>query len=128
LSPNRPREQALRLITLLVSLHSLLLGLTMMVFPSRFLAFVGWPNPERPFYPSQSGVFLIILAVAYFFALKHRGMVRFIIFSKMAAVAFLLAHGLFISAPPVIFLTATLDGLMGLALWVLYCTTGKPVE
>ena len=128
MNAHRARELALRLVTFLASLHSLLLGFTMLVFPSWFLTIMRWPYPERPFYPSQSGIFLIILCVAYFSALKYRGMVRFIIFSKMAAVAFLLALLFFVSAPSVILLTAILDGLMGSALWVLYHLTEGPPE
>ena len=99
-----------------------------MVFPSRFLAFMGWPYPEPTFFPSASGKYLIILGIAYFCSLKHRGMVRFTIFSKMTAVAFLLTHALFVSAPPVVFVTAALDGIMGLALWILYHLTNSSRE
>ena len=86
---------------------------------------MGWPYPEHLFYPSQSGVFLFILAVAYFSALRHRGMVRFIIFTKMVAVVFLLVHLFFVHAPSIILRAALLDGLMGSILWVLYHLTSN---
>lgn len=119
------RERALWLVALVVSLHSLLLGFTVMAFPARFLALITWPYPERPFFPSQAGVFLMLLSLAYFLALKYRGMVRFIIFSKVVAFAFLMFHFLFVGAPFIVFPTALLDGLMGATLWTLYHLTKR---
>ena len=128
MTPRRASERALRLVIFLVSLHSFVLGFTMMVFPSSFLALVGWPALEGPFFPSQAGIFLMLLSLAYFLGLEHRGMVRFIILSKMAALAFLLFHFLFLGAPSVILPTALLDGVMGSALWVLYHLSAGSVQ
>lgn len=128
MSAHHGTKLALWLVTFVVSLHSLLLGFAMLMFPFQFLVFMDWPYPERPFFPSQAGAFLCLLSVAYFCALKHRGMVRFIILSKMVAVTFLLSHLFFVNAPSIILLTAILDGFMGSALWVLYHLTEGSVE
>ncbi len=120
-------QSALWIATLLVSLHSLLLGSALLFCPKWFLAATGWPYLERAFFPSQAGVFLILLSFAYFLGLKYRAMVRFIILSKIVALAFLLFHFLFLNAPRVVLPTAILDGSMGLVLWVLYlANTERP--
>jgi len=61
-----------RLSIIIVGMHSLVLGVGMLFAPIRFLSLAGWPYPpaDDPFFASQSGVFLIILGVAYLAALR----------------------------------------------------------
>lgn len=86
-------------LVLVVSVHSLALGIALCFTPTLFLKKTGWLYAERLFFPSQSGVFLIILAGGYFAALRYYRMVFFILFSKIVAVVFLGTHYFFLDAP-----------------------------
>jgi hypothetical protein len=103
------------LVLLSVATHSIILGLTLLFDPRWALDFVGWEYTGQLFWPSQAGLFLIILGVAYAMALRLRPLVWLVIGSKACAVAFLLASTTWLQAPPISALLGLVDGLMGLA-------------
>jgi len=88
----------------------------MLFAPALMLRLMGFRAPEPAFFPSQSGIFLLILGVCYLMALRDSGFVRVILLSKAFAVAFLLAHALFLSAPPMVGAAAAGDASMLAAL------------
>ncbi len=111
--PTRARgEGLLRLVVLLVGLHSCALGLLMLLRPRWTLGLMGYGSPGDLFFPSQSGVFLLILGVCYLGALRVPSLVAVIVVSKAFAVAFLAVHALFLGAPPVIGAAAGGDAAM----------------
>jgi len=105
-----------RLSILIVGGHSLILGVAMLFAPIRFLTLAGWPYPpvQDPFFASQSGIFLLILGVAYLAALRHDVLVWLIVGSKLAAVLFLFGHGIFAGAPFQVMLLGAADACLGL--------------
>jgi hypothetical protein len=105
-----------RLSIIIVGMHSLVLGVGMLFAPIRFLSLAGWPHPpaDDPLFASQSGIFLIILGVAYLAALRHDVFIWLIVGSKLAAVLFLFGHGLFAGAPFQVMLLGGVDACMGL--------------
>lgn len=106
------------LLITLIGLHSLALGLLMLTLPRLMLGLLGFTGTIPIFYPSQSGIFLLILGVCYLWALAEPAFVKVILFSKAAAVAFLLVHVAFLHAPPIIWAAAAGDGGMLVALWL----------
>ena len=123
-------HEYLKFAIILISLHSLLLGITMLFFPLSFTEFFGFKSTETFFWQSQSGIFLIVLAIAYFLAYKEldrsRVLVHFIVLSKVLAVVFLMVHFVFLKAPYSIGLAAAGDALMGLC--VLFLNIKAPLE
>ena len=105
-------RQLEQLIIGAVALHSLILGVAMLLFPTWMLGLVSWEYDGPAFFPSQSGIFLLILGGAYTAALWHQHFAWFLVASKAAAVAFLIGHVAVASAPPIILLQAISDGLM----------------
>jgi hypothetical protein len=101
----------------LVALHSFILGSAMLFFPTRTLQMFRWDYHGDLFFPAQTGIFLILFAIAYVAVLWHRELVWYIIVTKIAAVAFLLGAFIILGdeAPRVILITALLDGTMGAA-------------
>lgn len=115
-----PRPLAARLhrpAVLLVGLHSCVLGLLMLLAPRFTLGLMGYGDPGDLFFPSQSGIFLLILGVCYLLALREPALVTVILVSKAMAVAFLVAHAAFLGAPPVIAAAAAGDAGMLAAVW-----------
>ena len=102
----------LRLVVLLVGLHSVVLGLLLLFLPLWTLGLMGFGDPGPPFFPSQAGIFLLILGVCYLLALREPALVRVIVVSKAFAVAFLAVHAAFLGAPPVIAAAAAGDAAM----------------
>ncbi len=111
----------LSLLVLAVAAHSLALGAAFLFFPLRTLALVGWEYSGPVFWPSQAGLFLLILGAAYAGAVRVRAFVWLVIGSKAGAFIFLLASAVWGDAPAIVGLLACGDGLMGgavaFALW-----------
>jgi hypothetical protein len=115
----RTRSLALNLTILGVAAHSVVLGLCLLSFPTWTLRLVGWEYSGEVFWPSQAGLFLIILGVAYGAAIRFRPLVWLLIGSKACALVFLLAHVTWLGAPRLAGLLGVGDGLMGLTIAVL---------
>ncbi len=108
-----------KIIIAAVALHSIVLGVAMLVDPVWTLELCGWKYDGDIFFPQQAGVFLVIFGGAYVVALWRRPFAWFLVASKAAAVAFLLAEYLAGAAAPATLLVAGLfDGMMGLAVAV----------
>jgi hypothetical protein len=116
-------KKALRLIILLISAHSFVLGIAMLFFSRSVTQSFGFGMNGGVFWQSQSGIFLIILAIAYYLAYRElergRILVNFLVISKGLAVLFLLTHYMFFGAPLGILFAAAGDGAMGLIVFVL---------
>lgn len=114
------RRMALSAVMLAVAAHSIGLGLSLLVVPVWVLRLVGWHYTGPVFWPSQAGLFLVILGAAYAWAIRLRPLVWLIIGSKACAVLFLGASIAWLDAPRLVALLGSADGLMGLAVALLY--------
>jgi hypothetical protein len=108
----RGRGRALRVIVALIALHSLALGSLLLFAPRFALELTGFGEPAGVFFPTQSGLFLLILAVCYLLALREPVLLVVVLLSKACAVAFLVVHAAFLGGPPVLWLAALGDGAM----------------
>ena len=95
----------------LVSLHSLLIGAGLIVATDWILTFAGWGHVDHLFFPRQSGVFHIIVAVGYWIEHRRHGTIFLMVFAKSSAVIFLLVMSPWKEAWSVPFSGVT-DGLM----------------
>ena len=95
-----------------VSLHSIALGAAMLTVPQQILRLFGWQSAGPMFFPEQSGIFLVILGMAYAAGLWQRSFAWFLVISKAIAVVFLVAEYIRGAAPTMALHAAALDGLM----------------
>lgn len=109
-------DALMRGLILLIGIHSCALGLLMLFAPRFMLQLFGFPEPVPTFFPSQSGVFLLILGVCYLLALTDPALVKVILISKLFAVVFLFVHSVFLVAPPSVWAAAVGDAAMLAAL------------
>ncbi|OGS01380.1 MAG: hypothetical protein A3G41_06110 [Elusimicrobia bacterium RIFCSPLOWO2_12_FULL_59_9] len=117
LGPSSPAGSRLvRWLILLIGLHSCALGVFVLAAPRLMLGWLGFEQPADVFFPSQGGVFLLILGLCYLLALSEPALVKIILISKSMAVVFLVIHAAFLSAPAVIWAAAAGDGGMLIAL------------
>lgn len=96
---------------LLVSLHSLLIGIGLMVATDWILNFAGWGHVDHLFFPRQSGVFHVIVAAAYWWEHRRHGTIFIMVLAKTCAVVFLLVMSPWKEAWSVPF-SGIADGLM----------------
>jgi hypothetical protein len=111
-----------RAFLILVALHSLFVGLGLLLMPVSWFSFFDF-NLTTRFFAAQGGAFHIVLVPAYLFAariwVKEEGpWIRFVIFVKTFAAIFLLAFTLIKGYNLVILLSGVGDGLMAvIILW-----------
>ena len=110
----------LNLVVLAVAAHSIALGTAILFFPVRTLGVVGWGYSGQVFWPSQAGLFLLIMGTAYAAAIRLPALVWLVIGSKASAFAFLLISAMWMDAPRIVALLACGDGLMGLAVAIAF--------
>ena len=110
-----------------VAFHSLALGVLMLAYPLAVLSRAGWSYDGSRFFPAQSGLFLLILGVVYAASIRHRPLAWVIVMSKAFAVVFLVAETRAGNCPPMVYLTAAADGLMGLVVGIML-VIGTPEE
>ena len=104
-----------QVLIILVALHSFLLGTAMLLAPSATMRFFGWEYQGPMFYPAQTGVFLILMGVAYTAGLWHLDFAWFLVLSKTVAMVFLLIEYYFVEVDPprTLLMAAWFDGAMG---------------
>lgn len=100
----------------LIGLHSVVLGILMLFAPLIMMRVLGFPQVTPIFFPSQTGIFLLILGICYLFALTEPAFVKVILMSKAFAVPFLFVHAAFLSATPSIWAAGAGDAAMLVAL------------
>jgi len=119
---------ALRLSTLLwlIALHSAAVGLGLVLHPAPLLAEMGYVSVNEPFFPTQGGVFHIIMAVGYAMAAQNlerrRSLVTFTVVVKALALLFLVTYWALAARLPTILLSGLLDGAMAVAVAWAYMT------
>ena len=107
-----------RIIVAIVALHSFALGTAMLFCPTWTLTTFGWPYDGPTFFPSQSGILLLLLGISYVGGIYHLPFVVFLIVSKACAVAFLVTQYFTNEEQGLILESAAGDAIMGAAVAV----------
>ena len=114
----------LKIVVLCVGVHSVVLGAVIYFFTSSFYQFFLGEPIANPFFVRQSGIFLFLIGLFYLFPLtnihSYHQFIILTIVSKVFAVLFLLTNAHLTPHPPMILLTAVIDGLMAIALFIPY--------
>lgn len=105
-------ERLVKILIAVIGLHSCGLGLLMLVATPFMLNLAGFQAAMPIFFPSQSGVFLVIMGIFYLMALRWPPFEWTILISKGFAVVFLTIHAGFLSAPRMIWAVNLEDALM----------------
>jgi vacuolar-type H+-ATPase subunit I/STV1 len=114
-------DRWLRWLILFIGIHSCFLGFVMLFVPRFVIGILGFSTSVPLFFPSQCGVFLLILGFCYLRALVEPSFIWTILVSKTFAVGFLLVHVVFLSAPPITWAAAAGDaGMLGATLFLLH--------
>lgn len=123
-TPGRGAVLHLRLVLWAAALHSFAVGLGLILHPAPVLAYFGYAPLSEPFFPTQGGVFHVLMAVGYGMGAVHPDrflcLVVFAVIVKTAATAFLLTYWSLVSPLWIVLLSAVGDGALAVALWWAY--------
>lgn len=121
---NRDRKSLLIIVLYLTALHSLFVGIGLLVQLPALMDWMGFGKIEQPFFPAQGGVFHLLMAVAYFFAARHperhQIIIQFIIILKISATVFLMFYFILIDPILMVLLSGLSDGTMALLILLLW--------
>jgi hypothetical protein len=100
-------------LVVLISLHSIGVGITLFFWPAWSVQFGGWDVPDLLFFIRQSGIFHFVLAVGYLTEyFKYKG-ITLLVTAKTTALVFLIGMTLWSTVPWAVPLLGVADGMMG---------------
>ncbi len=107
----------------LMTAHSFAVGIGLIWHPAYLLNLMGYAPCSEPFFPTQGGVFHIVMAVGYSMAtfdpINFRGLIIFSIVVKAIATVFLIIYWLANPVLGVVLFSGVVDGCMAVVLWYL---------
>ena len=125
-------RQWLRAILWVTCVHSALVGIGLILLPSPVLSVFGLRPFVEGFFPTQGGVFHIVMAIAYALAARSAGrnhsLLVFVISAKFIATGFPVAYYTIVTSAWILLLSAAGDGLLGLLILTAYRRAGNDID
>ena len=126
---NNTIKKIFKLFLLLVAIHSFFVGLGLIFLPKDLMLLFGFQEITNNFFPVQGGVFHIIMAVIYIYAIKIEKLQFFliplIIGVKLFAAFFLFVYYFAFEHIITVLLSGIGDGMMGIILYYFYIKLKK---
>jgi hypothetical protein len=115
-------DRLLSTVLWLVALHSIAMGLALIVQPALLMKLSGFSSECERFFPAQGGVFHILMAVAYIMGAtnieKYHYLTVFSIIVKALATLFLMVYCFAVEFKWIVLLSGIGDGVMGLMIFL----------
>lgn len=109
-----------RLLVLLISVHSFVVGLMLLLAPEWAVRFGGWAGIDPPFFVRQAGIFHLVLVCGYLIEhVRYRG-VHLLVTAKLIALVFLLVASILDQVPWAVPACGLADGAMAAAVLVVH--------
>jgi len=116
-------RKLLVLLLWLIAIHSICFGISLVLLPCSIIEWFGFSISEK-FFAVQGGVFHLIISYAYISGAlnpeKSKPMIILSFITKFSATLFLFGYYLIVKHILVVLLSGIMDGLMGLAVLLLY--------
>jgi len=126
-----PRSR-LALILVLVAIHSICVGIGLIIRPAELMQLFGFGKCYERFFPTQGGVFHIVMAVGYLMAAhnvdQYRCLAIFSIIVKIMATIFLFTYFVVVEKIWLVLLSGIGDGLMGLVIYLAFASYLKSIN
>jgi len=114
----------LQLLMAAIALHSLGVGIGLVLHPAAILAAAGYEPVTEPFFPTQAGVFHFVVVVGYVLAAwnpdRNAVLIRYAVIIKAMATVFLVLYWILRPGLWAVLASGVVDGLMGVAIWWAY--------
>ncbi len=118
------KKHRLFIVLSLISLHSFLVGIGLILFPGELMEYLGFNFVNERFFQAQAGVFHIILSICYILPLfnydNFKTLVIFFIVIKIIATLFLFIYFLFFDSIVCVLLSGFGDCAMAILLLYLF--------
>ncbi|MEJ2545359.1 MAG: hypothetical protein P8Y99_14925 [Calditrichaceae bacterium] len=112
--------KVIRTFLILVALHSFVVGINLISFPSEWMQQFGFNAITENFFKVQGGIFHVVMTIAYLLGawkpVEHRIMIIFAIIAKFLATIFLITYFFISGSTIVILLSAISDFTMAIIL------------
>ena len=122
LSALRLPRSRLSLILVLIAIHSFVAGLGLIIRPAMLMKFFGFSNDYERFFPTQGGVFHVVMAIGYTMAALnvdyYRCLIYFSIIVKIIATIFLFIYYFVMDSKWIVLASGIGDGLMALLIFL----------
>ena len=129
-----PRKR-LSLLMILIAIHSFCVGVGLIIRPAELMQLFGFGTCYERFFPTQGGVFHIVMVVGYLMAAydvdENHSLIIFSIIVKIMATVFLFTYFIAVEQIWLVLMSGFSDGLMGMAIYVallLYLKSKKKPE
>ena len=109
-----------RVLIILIALHSIIIGIMLLVFPEWAVLFAGWQGAEPVFFIRQAGVFHFALAAGYLVEYFRWRSISLLLIAKTIAFVFLIGGTLITDVPWSVWLSGLADGSMALAAFLVH--------
>jgi hypothetical protein len=117
-------DKLLSVFLWIVALHSILVGIGLIVLPTSVFEFLGYRLTFDRFFSTQGGVFHIVMAIGYAMAgydlKRFECLIIFSIIVKFIATVFLIIYFIIISSQLLIIFSGISDFIMGLVILFFY--------
>lgn len=106
----------------LVAVHSIAIGLALIIQPAVLMEWSGFGSEYERFFPAQGGVFHLLMAVAYVMGAmnskKYHYLIVFSIIVKVVATTFLLIYCFMVEFKWTNLIFGLVDGVMGAMIFI----------
>ena len=114
-----------RALIILISLHSIIVGIMLMFFAEWAVEFAGWNGAEPVFFIWQAGAFHFVLVTGYLVEYFRWRSISLLLIAKTTAFVFLLGGSLLADTPWSVWFSGVADGAMALVAYLVHRAVAK---
>jgi hypothetical protein len=113
-------EKCERMLIILISLHSFIVGLMLLFAADWAVRFAGWARADPIFFIWQAGAFHFVLATGYLVEYSRSRSITLLLIAKTIACVFLIGGSLLTATPWAVWFSGFADGAMALVAYVVH--------
>ena len=114
-----------RVLIILISLHSIIVGVMLMFFAEWAVGFAGWTGADPIFFVWQAGAFHFVLVAGYLVEYFRWRSISLLLIAKTIAFVFLLGGSLLVETPWSVWFSGVADGAMALTAFLVHRAVSK---
>ena len=109
-----------RVLIILISLHSIIVGVMLMFFAEWAVGFAGWTGADPIFFVWQAGAFHFVLVAGYLVEYFRWRSISLLVIAKTTAFVFLIGGSLLTDTPWSVWFSGFADGAMALTAFLVH--------
>jgi len=113
-------EKYERILIILISLHSFIVGLMLLFAADWAVRFAGWAGADPIFFIWQAGAFHFVLAAGYLVEYSRTQTISLLLIAKTTAFVFLIGGSLLVETPWSVWFSGFADGAMALTAFLVH--------